>query len=52
MDLKKTIDNLISNALKYNLSENGIIKISYKDDNLSIFNTGKEIDTKKSIYYI
>ncbi len=43
---EKTIDNLISNALKYNLSENGIIKISYKDDNLSIFNTGKEIDTK------
>ncbi len=43
---EKVLDNLISNALKYNLSKNGIIKISYKETNLSIFNTGKEIDTK------
>lgn len=42
----KVIDNLISNALKYNLKENGQIKIEYKDNIFSIFNTGKEIDTK------
>ncbi|PLY05406.1 MAG: sensor histidine kinase [Arcobacter sp.] len=43
---EKMIDNLISNALKYNLSKDGIIKIKYEDKILSIFNTGKEIDTK------
>lgn len=43
---EKMIDNLISNALKYNIQNNGIIKIEYKDKIFSIFNTGKEIDTK------
>lgn len=43
---EKMIDNLISNALKYNINENGIIKIKYKNKIFSIFNTGKEIDTK------
>jgi len=43
---EKMIDNLISNALKYNIENNGIIKIEYKDKIFSIFNTGKEIDTR------
>lgn len=43
---QKIIDNLISNALKYNLEENGLIRISYENKNLTVFNTGKEIDTK------
>ncbi len=43
---EKMLDNLISNALKYNLAQNGIIDIKFKDNNLYIFNTGKEIDTK------
>lgn len=43
---EKIIDNLISNALKYNLKKNGLIKIEFKDNILTIFNTGKEIDTK------
>lgn len=43
---EKMIDNLISNALKYNLEENGLIKIEYKENIFSIFNRGKEIDTK------
>jgi signal transduction histidine kinase len=43
---EKMLDNLISNALKYNLTQNGIIDIKFKDNNLYIFNTGKEIDTK------
>ncbi|RXJ70112.1 histidine kinase [Halarcobacter ebronensis] len=43
---QKMLDNLISNALKYNLKENGLIKIVYKNKNLTIFNKGKEIDTK------
>ena len=43
---EKMIDNLISNALKYNIKEKGLIKIEYKNKTLSIFNTGKEIDTK------
>lgn len=43
---EKVIDNLISNALKYNLNENGYIKIDFKDKKLTIFNKGKEIDTK------
>ena len=41
----KCIDNLLSNAVKYNL-ESGEIKISYKNDILSIYNSGKPIDTK------
>ena len=43
---QKMIDNLISNALKYNSQKDGLIKIVYKDKNLTIFNKGKEIDTK------
>ena len=43
---EKTIDNLISNAIKYNRKENAIIEIKYKDSILSIFNTGEKIDTK------
>ncbi|WP_320034139.1 HAMP domain-containing sensor histidine kinase [Halarcobacter sp.] len=43
---QKMIDNLISNALKYNLETKGLIKITYENKNLTIFNTGKEIDTK------
>ncbi|XOB60837.1 sensor histidine kinase [Campylobacterota bacterium DY0563] len=43
---QKMIDNLISNALKYNLETKGLIKIIYENKNLTIFNTGKEIDTK------
>ena len=41
----KVIDNLLSNAIKYNKKE-GIIDIKLKDSNLTIFNTGKSIDTK------
>lgn len=43
---EKTIDNLISNAIKYNIKENPIIEITFKDNVLSIFNTGEKIDTK------
>lgn len=43
---EKMIDNLISNALKYNLESNGLIEIKLESGQLSIFNTGKEIDTK------
>ncbi len=43
---EKILDNLISNALKYNLKENGLVKIEFKNNILSIFNTGKKIDTK------
>jgi two-component system, OmpR family, sensor kinase len=43
---EKMIDNLISNALKYNLKENGLIKIELNNNLLTIFNKGKEIDTK------
>lgn len=43
---EKVIDNLISNALKYNIIENGQIKICFKKNVLSVYNTGKEIDTK------
>jgi len=41
----KVIDNLISNAIKYNIN-NGHIDISFKDNQLSFYNTGKSIDTK------
>ena len=43
---EKTIDNLISNAIKYNVKENPTVKITYKDGVLSIFNKGEKIDTK------
>ncbi len=40
------LDNLISNAIKYNIKTNGTISIKTKNTNLYIYNTGKEIDTK------
>ena len=43
---EKTIDNLISNAIKYNVKDNPLVEISYKNSILSIFNTGEQIDTK------
>ena len=43
---EKTIDNLISNAIKYNITENPIVEIKYKDNIFSVFNTGEKIDTK------
>jgi len=41
----KVIDNLISNAIKYNIDK-GVINIAFEDNHLSIYNTGKSIDTK------
>ncbi|WP_258238860.1 HAMP domain-containing sensor histidine kinase [Arcobacter sp. CECT 8985] len=43
---EKTIDNLLSNALKHNIEKDGIVEISFFDNKLIFFNTGKEIDTK------
>ncbi|PUE64144.1 sensor histidine kinase [Arcobacter caeni] len=43
---EKTMDNLISNAIKYNIKDNPIVEISYQSPILSIFNTGEQIDTK------
>lgn len=43
---EKTIDNLISNAIKYNRENNPIVRIDYKDSVLSVYNTGDKIDTK------
>ncbi|AXK49083.1 histidine kinase [Aliarcobacter trophiarum LMG 25534] len=40
------LDNLISNAIKYNSKENPYIKISFENRVLSIFNRGLGIDTK------
>lgn len=40
------LDNLISNAIKYNSKENPYIKISFENSVLSIFNKGLGIDTK------
>ncbi|MCJ8326655.1 MAG: HAMP domain-containing histidine kinase [Campylobacterales bacterium] len=45
---EKAIDNLISNAIKYN-NENRYIKIQLKDDILSIYNTGNIIQTDNII---
>lgn len=42
----KTIDNLISNAIKHNIQTNPIVEITYKDGILSIYNSGQTIDTK------
>ncbi len=42
---QKIIDNLISNAIKYNC-ENGLVNIDFSEKYLTIFNTGKSIDTK------
>ncbi len=41
----KVLDNLISNALKYN-KEDGFVKISCENSLLSFYNSGKSIDTK------
>ncbi len=43
---EKTIDNLISNAIKHNIKENPLINIEYKNQILSVYNTGEKIDTK------
>jgi len=43
---EKTIDNLILNAIKYNSKDNPIVEISFENNILSIFNKGKQIDTK------
>lgn len=43
---EKTIDNLISNAIKYNIKENPIVEISFKENVFSIYNSGEQIDTK------
>ena len=43
---EKTIDNLISNAIKYNTNHSPIVEIKYKNNIFSIFNTGEKIDTK------
>ena len=43
---EKSIDNLISNAIKYNDKNFPEIKITYKDSILSFFNKGEIIDTK------
>lgn len=43
---EKTIDNLISNAIKYNIKEDPIVKISFKENIFSIYNSGEQIDTK------
>ena len=44
--LQKVVDNLISNAIKYNLQQNGIINISFENEELIFFNTGEKLDTK------
>lgn len=43
---EKTIDNLISNAIKHNIKENPLVNIEYKNGILSVYNTGEKIDTK------
>lgn len=43
---EKIIDNLIFNAIKHNIKDNPKIDITYKDNILSIYNTGEKIDTK------
>ena len=43
---EKTIDNLISNAIKYNSKDNPFVEITFKDSILSIYNNGEKIDTK------
>ncbi len=42
---EKMIDNLISNSIKYN-KPNGSVNISFKENILSIYDTGCGIDTK------
>jgi len=42
---QKVIDNLLSNAIKYN-QNNGVIQLEFKNNILSIFNSGKAIETQ------
>lgn len=46
---EKMIDNLLSNALKYN-KEHGVVQIEFSDSILSIYNSGVSIDTKNLFY--
>lgn len=43
---EKTIDNLISNAIKYNKKDNPTVDINFDEGILSIYNSGEKIDTK------
>lgn len=43
---EKTIDNLISNAIKYNSPNGGVVDLSYENSIFSVYNTGEKIDTK------
>lgn len=43
---KKVLNNLISNAIKYN-KQDGFIKIALENNILSFYNTGKIIDSQK-----
>ncbi|MBS9782512.1 MAG: HAMP domain-containing histidine kinase [Arcobacter sp.] len=43
---EKVIDNLISNAIKYNANKTPQIHIFFEDTSLSIFNKGEQINTK------
>jgi len=42
---QKVIDNLLSNAIKYN-QNNGVIQLEFKNNILSVFNSGKAIETQ------
>jgi signal transduction histidine kinase len=42
---QKVCDNLLSNAIKYN-QDNGVVKLEFKENVLSIFNSGKAIETQ------
>lgn len=46
---KKTFENLLSNAIKYNCKDNPLVKVGYKDNILSVYNSGERIDTKNLI---
>jgi|TARA_B100001063_G_scaffold242355_1_gene270852 two-component system, OmpR family, sensor kinase len=43
---EKVIDNLISNAIKYNSKEEPKVSITFENNTLCIFNKGEKIDTK------
>lgn len=43
---EKTLDNLISNALKYNSKSDPKVNIFFENNVLSIYNNGEKIDTK------
>lgn len=42
---QKICDNLLSNAIKYN-QEHGIVKINFKENILSVYNSGKPIEAE------